>query len=85
MTGARGPRVGNRIGRLEAARTRREAADPAPGIMILYPDDWPAADRAAFDGGDDAAWGAAVARNTGQRPGPRTRIIALCERPDGPQ
>ena len=33
--------------------------------MVLYPDDWPAADRAAFDGGDGAASGAA---DPGRRP-----------------
>ena len=56
MTGARGARVGGRVGRLEAvARARFAAADLTPGLLVVYPDDWPAADRAAYDSGDDAA------------------------------
>ena len=78
-------RVRGQVGRLEtAARARAAVADPAPGLMVVFPDDWPADDLAAFDGGDDAAWADAVERNTGRRPGPRTRLIALRERPDGP-
>lgn len=79
-------RVGGRVGRLEgAARARRAAADPAPGLMVVLPDDWPAAGLAAFEAGEEAARREAVARNTGQRPGPRTKVIALRQRADGPQ
>ena len=79
-------RVGGRVGRLEAAaRARAAALDPSPGLLVVFPDDWPPADLAAFDGGDDPAWRDAVERNTGRRPGPRTLVIAFPERPDGPR
>ena len=85
----RGPGVWARAGRLggalERRALRRAADDPAPGMLVVFPDDWAAADRAAFAGGGDAAWAEAVERNTGGRPGPRTLVIAFPERPDGPR
>ena len=46
-------------------------------MLLVYPDDWPAADLAAFDGDDPEAWADAVARHTGARPGSGTRCIAI--------
>ena len=81
-------RVERRLGRLEAG-ARVAARDPSPPIMIVFPEDWPTAELAAYEAagrdGDFAAWAEAVARATGTRPGPRTRVVAIRERPDGPQ
>ena len=79
-------RVRGRVGRLEtAARARAAAADASPALLVVYPDDWPAGDLAAYEGGDQGAWWSAVERNAGRRSGPRTLVVALRERPDGPQ
>jgi len=90
VTGARGARVGGRVGRLEAAaRARSAALDPSPAVLVIYPDDWPPAELAEFEAaeaaGDAAARAAAVARATGVPAGPRTRLIAIRVRPDGPR
>ena len=83
-------RVQRRLSRLEAEeRVRAAMRDPSPPFVIVFPDGWPAEEVAAYDAaekaGDWAARAAVVARNTGEAPGPRTRVIAIRERPDGPQ
>lgn len=59
-----------------------------PPILVVYPDDWPAADRAAWDvawaAGDKAARLALVARHAGQAPGPGTTVLEVRDRRDGP-
>lgn len=83
-------RLDRRLGRVEAAaRMRAEALDPSPGILVVYPDDWPAVDLAAYEAaqaaGDHAVQAEVVARNHGQRPGPQTQLIEIRVRRDGPQ
>ncbi len=79
-------RLDRRLGRVEAAaRMRAEALDPSPGILVVYPDDWPAGDLAAYEAGDHAVQAEVVARNHGQRPGPQTQLIEIRVRRDGPQ
>ena len=82
--------LGGRVIRLEAAaRARRAALDPSPGLMFLMPDLWPAEDRAAFEAaearGDEGGRRDVIERATGTRPGPRTLTIVVSERPNGPQ
>ena len=82
--------LGGRLIRLEAAaRARRAARDPTPKLLILMPDRWPAADRAAYRvaeaSGDEGGRRDAIERATGMRPGPGTTEIVVTERPDGPQ
>ena len=73
----------------EAARARRAALDPTPGLMILMPDLWSAEDQAAYWAaearGDEGGRRDAVERAMGARPGPRTLTILVTERSDGPQ
>ena len=80
--------LGRRLGRVEAAARSRRAA-LGPPVVVVYPDDWPAADRVAYDAareaGDLATRAALVERNTGVRPGPATMVIELRLRADGPQ
>ena len=77
--------LGRRLARIEAReRTRLGEARSGPAMLLVYPDDWPPADRAAFDGDDPEARADAVARHTGVRPGSGTRYIAVRVRPDGP-
>lgn len=53
------------------------------------PDEWPEADCLVHDTllarGDGARCEDQLAKRTGQRPGPATRVIALRLRADGPQ
>jgi hypothetical protein len=74
--------LARRVGRIEA---RRPEPGGGPPLLVLFPDDWPDADVAAFDGGDPAARADAVERHAGVRPGPATCLIVLRTRPDGPQ
>ena len=52
------------------------------------PDSWPEDARLAYDallaGDDVAVWEDLLETQTGQRPGPDTRVIALRLRKDGP-
>ena len=73
--------LARRVGRIEG---RRPDLGGGPPLLVVFPDDWPAAERAAFDGGDPVARADAVERQTGARPGPATLLIVLRVRPDGP-
>jgi hypothetical protein len=75
--------LGRRISRVEH-RTAAGRRTQGPALLIVLPDDWPPADRAALAGNDAEARADAVARHTGERPGPSTKIIAFATRPDGP-
>jgi hypothetical protein len=80
--------LARRIGKVEEREWLREV-DRGPSHLIVSPDDWPEADRRAYDAladrGEFAAWADLLEKRTGQRPGPRTRVIALRLRADGPQ
>ena len=79
-------RLDRRLGRVAAAaRARATAHDAFSGILFVYPDEWPAADLAAYEAGDHAVQAEVVARNHGQRPGPQTQLIEIRVRRDGPQ
>jgi hypothetical protein len=67
-------RHGNSVERLER---RWRLARPRLAILVVYPDDWPASDRAAFDSGDAERQDTVIERHTGQRPGPFTRLIVF--------
>jgi hypothetical protein len=62
----------------------RRPVERGPAIVVVFSDDWPAADQAAFDGGDPAVRDALVERHTGQRLGPRTHLLVVRRREDGP-
>ena len=83
-----GLKLGRRLGLLEGAAWAREAA-LGPPVLVVYPDDWPAADRAAWDAawaaGNQAARMALVGKHAGERPGPATTVLVFRLRPDGPQ
>lgn len=72
------PKLHTRLVQLEAQHRARLAAQ-YPRCLVLYPDDWPAEDRAALDGTDAAACAAAIARQTGQVPGPATTVVIIAE------
>ncbi|MDP9363435.1 MAG: hypothetical protein M3Q10_04255 [Chloroflexota bacterium] len=82
MSGLRG-----RLGRLEG---RAEQAAFGPNVLVVYPDDWPDADRDAWDAAwaaeDKAARVVLVTEHAGRAPGPgpRTTVLELRERADGP-
>jgi hypothetical protein len=73
--------LARRVGRIEARRPEPEGGPP---LLVLFPDDWPEEDRAAFGGTDPAARDDAIERQTGTRPGPATRLLVLLTRRDGP-
>jgi hypothetical protein len=74
--------LARRVGRIEG---RRAPGSDGPPLLVLFPDGWPAADRAAFEGGDPDARSDSVERNAGARPGPATCLVVFQTRPDGPQ
>jgi hypothetical protein len=78
-------RLDTRLARVEAREhTRLEEARSGPAMLVVWPDNWPPADLAAFDGNDPVLRADAVARHTGARPGPGTKLFAIWVRPDGP-
>jgi hypothetical protein len=78
-------RLGTRLARVEEQeRVRLAELRSGPAMLLVYPDDWPSDDLAAFDGGDPVMRADAVARHTGARPGPGTKLIAIRVRSDGP-
>ncbi len=78
-------RLESRLTRVEATEHGRLAAlMGGPAMLLLYPDAWPPADVAVFDGEDPATRAAVIERQAGVRPGPVTRIIAIRTRRDGP-
>ncbi len=80
--------LGRRITHIEH-RARIHEVARGPSHLIVMPDSWPAADCLAYDtlfaSGDIVAWHELIAKHTGQRPGPTTRVVALRRRDDGPQ
>jgi hypothetical protein len=68
-----------------AAVLNQRSEVAGPGLIFVTPQEWPAADRAAFAGDDPIARADAIERNSGQRPGTRTKVISFWERKDGPQ
>jgi hypothetical protein len=76
------------LGKLEATAAARNEAE-GPAILFVYPDEWPAEDREAFDAakerGDRIVRHGLIERHLGVRPGPRTLVIAYRLRSDGPQ
>ena len=79
--------LGRRLARVER-KERVHEADRGPAFLIVMPDAWPDEDCLAYDtlqqSGDMADWVELVAKHSGQRPGPATRVIALRKRDDGP-
>ncbi len=76
-------KVGARLAKVEALL--RERLEDAPGIIVVVPDEtWTAEERARFAAGGEGA-ADMVEKYAGQRPGPRTIVVVLAERPDGPQ
>jgi hypothetical protein len=74
--------AGHRLAKVEAALRARLVDEP--GIIIVFPDDWTAADRVRYAAGGE--WAAdVIEKRTGLRPGATTILIAMAERPDGPQ
>jgi hypothetical protein len=71
--------------RVERLERRWRPAKPRLAILVVFPDDWPESDRAAFEGDDIERRNAAIERQTGQRPGPYTRLMVIRQRADGPQ
>jgi len=69
--------------RLERLEQRWRPVDCSPKFLVVWPEDWPETDREAFDGGS-VGRDALIERHTGQRPGPRTRLIVIRRRSDGP-
>lgn len=67
-----------RLGRLERLRRAHDDA-LGPPILVVYPDDWPVADRATWDAewlvGDTAARAALVAEHVAPAPGPVTAAV----------
>jgi len=80
-------REGIRVARLE--RVLRSSQSPGPPVLIVWSDDWPDADRAAFDtadvAGDRGARREPVMRHTERRVGPGTAVIEIRTRADGPK
>jgi hypothetical protein len=80
--------LARRIGKIEERERLREA-ELGPSHLIVAPDDWPEADRLAYDAlaesGEFGAWADLLEKHPGQRPRPRTRVIAFRLRADGPQ
>jgi hypothetical protein len=71
-------RLTSRLARVEAKEQGRLAERVGgPAMLLVYPDSWPPEGRAAFDGEDAEAWAAAIERQAGVRPGPRTHVIAI--------
>jgi len=70
------------------ARAQAQHSERGPAHLIVMPDAWPEEDRRAYDelydSGQVDAWNTLLERQTGQRPGPFTRVIALRLRDDGP-
>ena len=81
--GGPGSTLGRRPGRLEAAVTGR-GDRLGPPLLVVFPDDWPAADLAAHEAGDAATLATVVELHAGVRPGPATAVIAFRVRPTGP-
>ncbi|MGH2535116.1 MAG: hypothetical protein ACRDJW_22870 [Thermomicrobiales bacterium] len=71
--------------RLERLEGMWRRVDAGPAVLVVFPDDWPAADQAALDGDDPAACAAVIKHHTGQRSGRRKRLIAVRRRQEGPQ
>jgi hypothetical protein len=65
--------------RTRIAHLEQRSCPTAPRIItiLVRPDDWPEADRLAFDRDDLGQRDAAIERQTGQRPGPLTRMIVI--------
>ncbi len=72
------PKLQRRLSQLEAQHQSQLAAR-YPVCLVVYPDTWPAEDRAALDGTDAEAFRAAIARHTGQVPGPATTVVVIAE------
>lgn len=72
--------LGRRLRRIEE-REQLRAIEHGPSYLIVRPDEWPEAACRAYDalraGEDVEAWADLLERHAGQRPGPRTRVIAL--------
>ncbi len=81
MVGKLGPRLA-RVEVTEQARLQRLTRGPA--VLVLFLDSLSAEDRVRFDGEDPEARADVVERQTGQRPGPGTRLILVVRREDGP-
>ena len=78
-------RLGSRLARVEATeRARIDALHSGPVMLLVYPDAWPPAYLQVFDGKAAGARAEVVARQTGVRPGPATRILAVRVRRNGP-
>ncbi len=72
------PKLHRRLSQLEAQHQARLAGQ-FPPFLVVYPDAWTPADRAALDGTDVEACRAAIARHTGQVPGPATTVVVIAE------
>jgi len=78
-------RLGSRLARVEATEhARQQRVTRGPAFLVLFHDSIPAEDRVRFDGEDPEARADVVERQTGQRPGPGTRLILVVGREDGP-
>lgn len=70
--------INNRLAAIAAALSER-AIDADPYLIFVSPQFWPSADQAAFQGDDPIAQADAIERNSGERPGARTKVIAFYE------
>lgn len=79
--------LGRRLRRIEDREQLREV-EHGPSHLIVRPDEWPEAACRAYDallaGGEFEAWADLLEQHAGQRPGPRTRVIAFRLWADGP-
>ncbi len=78
--------LGSRLARVEATgQARLQRITRGPAMLVLVLDALSAEDRVLFDGEDLEARADVVERQTGQRPGPGTRLILIVGREDGPE
>jgi hypothetical protein len=78
-------KLGSRLARVKATEhARLHHLTRGPAVLVLFLDAIPAEDRVLFDEEDPEARADVVERQTGQRPGPGTRLILVVGREDGP-
>jgi len=77
--------LGSRLARMEAtAQARLQRITRGPALLVLFLDAILTGDRILFAGEDPEARADVVERQTGERPGPATRLILIVGREDGP-
>ncbi len=81
-----GGTLGSRLARVETtAHVRFQQRTRRPAILVVFLDSLSAKDQGAYEGEDPGARDDVVERQTGQRPGPGTRLIVITTRTDGPE